>query len=315
MKVTVSQIQHTGDIAIMSLQPKSGTTLAPYEPGAHIDITLDQGIIRQYSLCSADSNEYRIAVKLEPDSRGGSKALHQIKVGEELEISEPRNNFELDYHASFYVLIAAGVGIAPIYSMARSLKARGAKYTLLYFARSEEQAAFFDELAQEHQDALIPVFGSGRRDVQPALYRRLLSQSPDDTAVYVCGPTGFMDTARSVAAEFLAKERIHYEAFEADPEVLHRGETLSFVVKFEGETYEIPADQSVLSVFDAEDIPVLSSCEEGTCGNCVMRVVGGEPLHRDSVLSDQQHKDGYFATCVSRATSPELHLERINRRR
>lgn len=315
MKAVVSDIVRHGDtIAVITLRSATGEPLPPYTPGSHIDVRVPGGVERQYSLCSGDGNtqgDYRIAVKKEAQSRGGSVALHALNEGDEVEISEPRNNFALDESAPYTLLIAGGIGIAPIFAMARELSSRGADYDLLYFVSDANEAAFIGELESMCGDNLQVIVGSGQRDRQPGLYRNKLSDAAMGTHVYICGPLGFMNTARAVAEEYLPADAIRMEHFEADPELLH-GDTDDhpFIVEFQGEEYDIPADKSILEVFDEEDIPILSSCEEGTCGNCMMIAVEGEVDHRDSVFTDEQHAQGRMATCVSRAKGDRLVIKR-----
>lgn len=324
----VDAVDHSWDgIALITLRTPDGGPLAGYEPGCHADFFIQgpdgEELIRQYSLfpmteAAADEHaigRYGVAVKREPDSRGGSIALHQLSAGDTLTISAPRNNFGLAPSAERSILVGAGVGIAPIYSLARELKRQGADYTILYFASSAERAVL-SHLIEEHLHGQTrSVFATGARDAQAGYLQTALAESgaaPEDTHLYVCGPQGFMDSIIEVASQTLPKPNIHWEAFRASEETLagdHRADG-PFEVVFCGETYEIPEGESVLDVFEDEDVPIMSRCQEGTCGTCVVRVTAGTPDHRDSFFTEEQHENGAFATCVSRALSPTLTMER-----
>ena len=316
--------RNTADIAVITLTTADGAPLPGYEPGCHADFHLTaksgEDLVRQYSLFpmtpnTSNEGRYGITVKVEPDSRGGSEALYDLEAGETVNISAPRNNFGLAQDAQHSILIGAGVGIAPIYSLARGLSRQAADFSVIYFASSAERAVLshlFDEYCAYKTRN---VFATGAREQQGRIVREALhplTSVAGASHLYVCGPQGFMETVREVAAEYLPPENIHWEAFRPEEKKL-QGTALAdapFTVTFRDETFTIPADKSVLDVFEDEDFPIMSQCAEGTCGTCVMRVVDGTPDHRDSVFTAEQHESGAFATCVSRALSDNLTLER-----
>lgn len=323
--LTVAHVDRsTADIAVITLTTADGAPLPGYEPGCHADFHLTaktgEHLVRQYSLFpmtpnTSDEGRYGINVKVEPDSRGGSEALYQLEAGDTINISAPRNNFGLAPDAEHSILIGAGVGIAPIYSLARGLSRQAADFSVIYFASSAERAVL-SHLFQEYcAYKTRNVFATGAREQQSHIVREALqplASVAEASHLYVCGPQGFMDTVREVAGEFLPQENIHSENFRADEAKLE-GTALAdapFTVTYQNATFDIPADKSVLDVFEDEDFPIMSQCAEGTCGTCVMRVVDGTPDHRDSVFTKEQHESGAFATCVSRAQSPNLTLER-----
>lgn len=326
-------VDHNFDgVVLITLQTQDGNALPGYEPGCHADVhipteqienTSSEDLVRQYSLFPTETigqdgpeeGKYGIAVKLEPDSRGGSIALHKVKVGDTLRINPPRNKFALDPSAKRTVLVGAGVGIAPIYSLARQLKLQGADYTILYFASSTERAVMQHLIDAHLQGQTRSIFATGAREKQAGFITEALTSSnvaPEDTHLYVCGPQGFMDGVIEVAGTHIPKGNIHWEAFRPTEETLAGNIDADgpFEVEFMGETYAIGEGVSVLDVFEEEDLPIMSRCFEGTCGTCVMKVVAGTPDHRDSFFTEEQHEQGAFATCVSRALSPKLSLER-----
>lgn len=366
MYVRVAEITRcTPSISAFKLVPEGGEVLPNFTSGSHIDVHLPGGFMRQYSLYRLPSDEqssggnsadnsatrgdrkeasngedgpscYRIAVKREPDSRGGSIAAHELEEGARLEISEPRNNFPIIRGAQRQVLLAAGVGITPIFEHARRLQDKGADFQVLYVARSAEEAALSEELEQMCPGKVECVFGENRRADHAAMVREVIEGpepeqrsggflkratrkvlGKDDPArfhgvhVYMCGPAGFMDSARAVAREFLPDTRIHNENFHPRTSAHQEGDE-PFVVEVDGEEFTIGARETIAEVLDRHDVPVYTSCEEGTCGTCQMMVVEGAADHRDSVFSAEQHQAGRIATCVSRAAGEKLILRRCN---
>ena len=276
--------------------------------------------MRQFSLFPTHylgdkEGAYGIEVKCEAGSKGGSAAIHRIEVGDTLRIRPPRNNFPLAKDAKRSVLVGAGVGIAPIFSLARELQIQHADYSVLYFASSEERALMRHLIDTYLHGQTKSIFASGERDKQAGYIEEALAASAvpaEDTHLYVCGPHGFMDGVIETALASLPQDNIHFETYRPTKETLAGNHDAdgAFDVIFNGETYHIPEGESVLDVFEDEDVPILSQCAEGTCGTCVMRVIDGTPDHRDSIFTEERHEKGAFTTCVSRSLSPTLTLER-----
>lgn len=301
MKTIVTEIvEETADVRTLRLVRADGTPFAPYEPGAHVDVTGPTGLVRQYSLCGppGDTTSRLIAVKREPNSRGGSKALHTVEVGDHLEIGEPRSLLALADTADRHVLVAGGIGVTPLLSMAYALRDQDAGYELHHFTSSD--APFADLLAAEfhaHLHTGVP------RTEHPAL----LAGIPVTQAshVYTCGPRGFMDQVTSVFAPTVAQ--VHVEHFVAT-EIDTSADTPFMVELDTGEVFEIPAGRSIVSVLTENGIEVFTSCEEGICGSCVSGVLDGTPDHRDNCLTAAD-RASQMALCVSRARSEKLVIE------
>ena len=328
IELTAVDVERAHGIALITLETRDGSPIPGYEPGCHADFLLHspegEELVRQFSLfpmhhlSAEDSGQraiYGIEVKLETDSRGGSIAAHNIEPGDTVRILPPRNNFALAPGAKRSILVGAGVGIAPIFSLARELQIQQADYSVLYFASSQERALMRHLIDTYLHGQTKSIFATGERDKQSGYIEEALAASdtaPEDTHLYVCGPQGFMDGVIEVATEHLPMANIHFEAFRAAEETLAGNHDADgpFEVVLNGETYKVPEGQSVLDVFEDEDVPILSQCSEGTCGTCIMRVVDGTPDHRDSIFTEEQHENGAFATCVSRSLSPTLTLER-----
>ncbi|EOD70082.1 PDR/VanB family oxidoreductase [Amycolatopsis vancoresmycina] len=285
-------------VARLTLRAPGGGSLPPWEPGAHIDLVLP-GFVRQYSLCGdpADTSAYQVAVLHEPGGRGGSAYVHdKLSAGDRVEVSAPRNHFPL-VDAGRYLFIAGGIGITPILPM---LARAGGDWQLVYGGRTRSSMAFADELAR-HGDRVVfrPQDEHGLLDL-PAL----LASAGPGTAVYCCGPQPLL-----AAVEALKPDDLHVERFTA---VADEGPRTAFEVELagSGRVLPVPADRSILEVVEEAGVTVLSSCREGTCGTCETGVLGGEPDHRDSVLTaDERLENEVMMLCVSRACSPRLVLD------
>jgi vanillate monooxygenase ferredoxin subunit len=309
--VVVSRTPATPNIAVFDLAPADGSTGFPaHTAGAHIDVLLDQhGLVRQYSLCGPPgSGYYRLAVLNDPNSRGGSRAMHTLEAGDRLRISAPRNRFPLAA-VRRHLLFAGGIGITPLLAMARTLDAEGGDYALRYCARSRADAAFASELADNPRATLHFDDGDSaqRLDVESAL-----GAPEPDTAVYVCGPGGFMDYVLALAEAIgWPPAALHTERFTASTPDPGSTESGSFTVRLAstGVAYHVPEDRSALDVLLENGVDAPSSCQQGICGECVVRVLTGEPDHRDDVLTSDEQAEGLFAPCTSRARSQVLELD------
>jgi ferredoxin-NADP reductase len=292
------------DVVILRLQ---GESLPSWTPGAHVDVVLPSGQVRQYSLCgpSDTPGEYTIAVLRQLDGRGGSEEVHQkLGVGSELTIVGPRNRFEL-IPAQHYVFVAGGIGITPLLPMIEAVAAAGVPWRLVYGGRSRSSMAFLDRLAGWHDTVeLIPEGELGRMDVSAVL------ASSVGAAVYVCGPSGLIDAVGAVVDEWPSGS-FHFERFSGDgpAPVLDGDQAFEVQLGLGGPVIPVAADQTVLQAVLDAGADVLYSCEEGSCGSCETRVLDGEVLHRDSVLTPDEQAAGAMLICVSRAACPRLVLD------
>ncbi|TJY66304.1 oxidoreductase [Arthrobacter sp. CAU 1506] len=312
MLVRVADIEsETPDIRTLRLVRTDGTLFPLYSPGAHIDVTGPTGVLRQYSLCSppGDPSSLLIAVKREPNSRGGSVALHEVKVGDHLKISEPRNLLTIAEDASEHVLVAGGIGVTPLLSMAYELWQRGADFTLHYFASSREKMSFreFLEERAEFRHRVRLHFGVPLKE-RTRLLTKVAKGLPAGTHAYTCGPGPFMEHVTSILAPVVGEGNVHVEHFVA--EGIDTSRDKPFVVELDGVEYDIPEDQSILGVLEENGVEVFKSCEEGICGSCISGVLEGVPDHRDSCLSNADKAAGKeMALCVSRALTDKLVIE------
>ena len=283
--------------------------LPPWEPGAHVDLHLGEpAVVRQYSLCSSpdERDHYQVAVLREPQSRGGSSYVHDhLSPGDRVLVSTPRNNFP-QVQARRYVFVAGGIGITPILPMIEAAERAGAKWTLLYGGRSAASMAFVPELATRgDRVALRPQDEWGLLDLAG-----LLGVPTPDTAVYCCGPEPLLRAVEELCGSWPAGA-LHVERFAPAKGVGHGPDT-EFDVEFalSGVTLTIPPGRSIIEVATEAGVPVIYSCEEGTCGVCETPVLEGVPDHRDSVLTQAQRREGRcMMPCTSRARSARLVLD------
>ena len=298
----------TPRIKTVELVAADGAALPAFTAGAHIDVALGNGEERSYSLLNdcTEQNRYVIAVLRETESRGGSMWVHDsLREGDRLISSPPTNNFPINEAGERHILIAGGVGITPILSMARRLKALGAAFTLYYCARSRGEAAFIDEIEAEFRDRLTAHFDGGdpARGLDVAA---LLKDRPAAGHVYVCGPAGLIRAARETTRHW-PKGSVHYELFhgsEADIAPRSSDQAFEVVLKKAGRTLTVPADRSILDTLAGAGIKIKTLCKEGVCGTCRVGLLGGRADHRDEVLTDAEHTK-YIQVCISRAMPGE----------
>ncbi|MFD5258275.1 PDR/VanB family oxidoreductase [Streptomyces bobili] len=311
--VVVARHDPTPRIAVFDLARTDGEELWEFEPGAHIDVvTGADDMIRQYSLCGPANTrkQYRLAVLNEENSRGGSRAMHALAEGDTVRISAPRNRFGLS-PARRHILVAGGIGITPLLAMVLELEATGGDYHLHYCSRSRSEAAFVGEL--ENNSRVTFHFDDEAAEQRLDLARDAGPPDPD-TALYVCGPGGFMDYVLDRAAELgWHPSALHKERFAAAATTLEAGTpgSGSFTVRLAstGAEYEVAEGESILDVLLDSGVDAPYSCQQGICGECVVRVLAGEPDHRDDVLTDAERADGMFTLCSSRALSSHLEVE------
>lgn len=283
-----------------------GTALPRWQPGAHLDLVLPSGLVRQYSLCGDpdDPGTYTVATRLVEGGRGGSREVHeQLREGEEIEVRGPRNRFPL-VEAEAYVFVAGGIGITPVLPMLRSLAARGANWRLLYGGRSRGSMPFLDEIeklgAEGGRVTVVAQDESGHPDTAAAL-----ADIAPGTAVYCCGPEPLMDAVTAALPEGCT---LHLERFSAASADVADSGAFEVELHRSGRTVQVGAGQSVLAAIRAELPHVAYSCEQGFCGTCQQRVLEGEIDHRDELLTDDERGDSMLI-CVSRCRGGRLVLD------
>lgn len=273
-------------------------TLPEWTPGSHVDLRLPDGKIRQYSLIGDPHRKdvYVIAVKQEFDGRGGSRWIHEaLAAGKQAHVTAPRNNFRLAEHNGRHVLIAGGIGVTPLLSMARALAERNADFVLHYCARSE-QASLLDELRDICGEKLqLHLPGGTRFDAAATLGQ----EDPLSTQVYCCGPDRLTASVREATQDW-NPDTVHFEIFQPTLDENFKPEPFDVTIASSGKTIRIPADRSALDVLRENGFILPSSCELGVCGSCECGYRDGIVIHRDSVLGLSARQDRMML-CVSRA--------------
>ena len=305
-----SKVSLTSQILGITLESVSDDILPAIEAGAHINLHLGKGLSRQYSLCNPGSSNqyYELAVLVEAESRGGSKAVAALEVGDIIEADEPLNHFGLKT-ASNHRLFAAGIGITPMLAMARELHARGSQFDLLYRAKSPERAAFYSDLQQcDFTDSCRFSFSNeGALDMSAEL-----ANPQADEQLYVCGPQRFIDALLDAAKEAgWRQDQLNREYFNAAvPEVVEGDQPFTVKLKSTGDEYLIPVDQTIAEVLEEAGVFVPLSCESGVCGTCLVDVVSGEPDHRDLYQSEEeQASNRQMTVCCSRSNSAMIEID------
>jgi vanillate O-demethylase ferredoxin subunit len=292
------------DIFSYELVGHDGRALPPFTAGAHIDVQLPGGLLRQYSLynCPSEHERYLIAVLRAPQSRGGSVVMHdRLHEGSVLTISEPRNRFELVAGARRSILLAGGIGVTPLLSMAEKLSELQADFELHYCARSAERMAFRHRIHASAFTARTRFHLDDRDDAQRLDLNTTLSDSRADVHLYVCGPAGFMQHVIAGAKQRgWGEEQIHREYFSADVAVVG-GDAFAVKIASTGQVLTVPEHKTVIEVLRDAGIRVEVSCEQGVCGTCVTPVLEGELDHRDLFLTEAERALGkIFTPCCSR---------------
>lgn len=309
----VNKVQEAEEIVSLELASVDGKPLPSFSAGAHIDLYVRDGLIRQYSLLndSGEQHRYVIGVLKDPESRGGSVAVHDdIKQGDTIQISSPKNHFEL-VHAKRSLLFAGGIGITPILCMARRLSSINADFEMHYNSRSPERMAFREAIGgSSFADKVHFHFDNGD-DAQKLDLGPLLANPQPDTHLYVCGPTGYIDFVVNTAKQAgWATGNIHLEYFGAAEVDTSGDESFEVKIASTGQTFTIPADKPITQVLDEAGVFIPVSCEEGVCGTCLTRVLEGTPDHRDLYLTDAEHAaNDQFTPCCSRSKGPLLVLD------
>lgn len=303
------------DINALELVDPNGAPLPEFTAGAHIDIHLGEGLIRQYSLCNdpADTHRYVIAVLREQNGAGGSVAVHdQIKAGQILKISAPRNNFPLVVSARRHLFLAGGIGITPIRAMIQECRNRQEAFELVYCTRSTERTAFLEELGKMDE---VTIHHDGGDPTKSFDLTERLREVQLDTHIYYCGPPGFMRAAETAAAHWPTANR-HFEYFiapKADPvspenDALNSSGAFQVKINSSGAIYDVPEDKSIVEVLRENGIFVETSCEAGLCGTCLTHYLEGVPEHHDLILDDEQ-RSTQVLICCARALSPLIVLD------
>ena len=301
--VVASIEEPDANVRIFHLRDPGGWELPPFTAGAHIDVHLPSGLIRQYSLSGdpARNDTYTIAVQREDTGRGGSRELHDtVKQGDELLVSLPRNTFPITADAPV-IMIAGGIGKTPFLSALPLLKKSGQCFKLYYCVGSAERASFglmLRELGLDKQVASHFSDTGDRLDLQA-----VIEDLAEDAHLYCCGPTRMLNAVTAQASDL--GERLHLEHFG-----VATGIDPAYEVKLarSGQVVPVAPGETMLQALRAADVDVPASCEGGVCLDCKCRWMDGTPIHRDLTMAERDRED-WITPCVSGSASTRLTLD------
>ncbi|MGE4238822.1 PDR/VanB family oxidoreductase [Ramlibacter sp.] len=315
VRVQAKRVEAT-DIVVLELAALQGHALPPFSAGSHIDIEVRPGLARQYSLCNdpSETHRYVVAILREPLSRGGSSFIHAgLNEGDTVRIGAPKNHFPLQSDGQRHVLFAGGIGITPLLCMSERLARTDKAFALHYCVRSADRAAFRARLAAPDLAARVHVHRDDGDAAQKLDVARALGAYTPGAHAYVCGPGGFiawvLDAARQAG---WPEGALHREYFTPPDTGVAAAPAEAFQVRLASSdrVIDIPAERSVMQVLAEAGVELPSSCEQGTCGSCLTRVLEGIPDHRDVYLTDDERAaNDQFTPCVSRAKTPLLVLD------
>jgi tetrachlorobenzoquinone reductase len=286
-----------------------GTQLPPFTAGAHVDVNLPNGVIRQYSIASSQSDRthYLLGVKLEAQGRGGSRFLHeQVRVGDVLKLSTPRNHFPLNESATSSILIAGGIGITPMLCMVERLRSLGRDFRLHYAVRVRDEA-LLAHVGEKDGRVLLHV--DSERNGQVLDIAAIVAAAPADAELYCCGPAPMLDAFEAACANRPA-ERVHLERFSAPDVVAATGGAYTVELARSKRSITVSPGQTLIEALNSAGIKVKVSCEQGICGTCETRVLAGTPDHRDSILSESEKAaNDTMMVCCGGSLTPTLVLD------
>jgi vanillate O-demethylase ferredoxin subunit len=307
LRITATTWEAPGIISY-ELRPSEGGELPPFTAGAHIDLTLPNGLVRSYSLLNPQSERHRYVIAVQKDraSRGGSKWMHEnLRAGDLITINGPRNNFALDESAAKSFFIAGGIGITPILSMIERLSAVGQDWELIYCARKRAGTAFLELLKQKPQVRFNFDEEPGGTMLNIA---EVIQRAPPNAHLYCCGPLPML-SAFEEATKNLARECVHVEYFSAKAPAAVEGGFTVILAKSGRELTVQPGTTILQTLLDAGlDVP--NSCTQGICGSCETRVLEGIPDHRDLILTQKERMaNTKMMICCSGSKSDKLVLD------
>jgi vanillate monooxygenase ferredoxin subunit len=290
-----------------------GAELPAFSAGSHLDVTIPGGLVRQYSLCNSSSERHRyvIGVWKDANSRGGSVALHQsVNEGDTLQVSLPRNRFRVPRNTKSAVLIARGIGATPVLSIADYLKSQNIPFEFHYVYALMSPNSFATMIAESSFAENTKYYREATEDNQLLNPAEVLASQAEDTQLFICGVDWWMDPIVALAKQKgWPEERIHVERFTAKLAAPLLDKVFEVKIASTGAVFQIPGDKTITALLEEKGVKIPTSCEQGMCGTCKVKVLEGEADHRDKRLSPEQRAEGYFLACVSRAKGDLLVLD------
>lgn len=291
----------------------NGAELPAFSAGSHIDVTIPGGLVRQYSLCNSSSerNRYVIGVWNDANSRGGSKALHEkVQVGDTLQVGLPRNRFRVPRSTKRAILMARGIGVTPILSIADYLKSQDIPFTVHYVFALMSPGSFDGLIRSSNFVENTKYYLEAREHDQLIDPAAILTDQPEDTQLFICGVDWWQDPIIDTAKKKgFSDERIHVERFGGKVPPAALDKVFDVKIASTGAIFKIPGDKTVTGFLEEKGVKIPTSCEQGMCGTCKIKILEGEADHRDKRLKEEEKKEGYFLACVSRAKGDLLVLD------
>lgn len=311
--VVAGKATEAHNIISFELVDPDGVELPAFSPGSHVDVTIPGGLIRQYSLFNSpsDRSRYRIGVWKDPNSRGGSRALHEaVNVGDTLQVSLPRNRFRVPRNTKRAVLLARGIGVTPILSIADHLKAENIPFELHYVYALMSPGSFRQTIDGANFSENTKYYLEDSEKNQLLNAATVFAAQPEDTHLFICGADWWLDPIIKTATQNgWSEERIHVERFTAKQAAPLLDKVFEVKIASTGAVFKIPGDKTVAGFLEEKGLKIPTSCEQGLCGTCKVKVLEGEVDHRDKRLSPEQRAEGLFLACVSRAKGDMLVLD------
>lgn len=263
----------------------------PVDPGSHVRLKLGGKLVRAYSVIGGTSQRFELGVSLDPDSRGGSKYLHeQAQRGDVLTVGRITASFPLARDADEHIIIAAGIGITAFLTAVKHLQDRNKKFHL-HYAHSGEMP-FKQQITALKENVTIHDKSKGQR----LNVANILSKASESAHVYTCGPTRLMNEVVSVStAQNIPDDHVHLEQFT----VTTSGDPFTVELRESKKVVEVGPTQSLLDALRAVGMDIDSSCEVGNCGTCKIDVCEGRVEHRGTGLMESE-KGEAMLSCVSR---------------
>jgi len=307
VKLTLKSVQKlTDQISEFNFETPADAPHA-WAAGSHVELKTSAGL-KSYSLIrwpNETINHFRFAVKCEHSGAGGSQAIHSLRGGDVINAKDVRNNFELVDQSCPILLLAGGIGITPIISMAAALQEQNRPFQLHYAVRNAESAAYTNELKHYFGDR----FHLYLDDTNPIDLNDLITTNTDH-AFYICGPQGMINAARSLAENVqIPASKVHVELF-ASTEGESGNTAFEVEIASTGQIISVAANQTIIEALEEAGVDVMYDCQRGDCGICATDVIAGEPDHRDVVLSEaERSSNSVMQICVSRALCERLVLD------
>ncbi len=311
--IVAKKTEEAHNIVSFELVDPSGAELPAFSAGSHVDVTIPGGLVRQYSLCNSASerNRYVIGVWKDANSRGGSKAMHlEVNVGDTLQVGPPRNRFRVPRSTKRAILLARGVGVTPILSVADHLKSQQIPFEFHYVYALMSPEAFRGMILESRFADDAKFYYEAREQNQLLNPAEILAAPAEDTQLFICGVDWWQDPIIKLAKEkSWPEERIHVERFTAKVPDAVLDKVFDVKIASTGAVFKIPGDKTVTAFLEEKGVKIPTSCEQGMCGTCKVKVLEGEVDHRDKRLSAEQKAEGLFLACVSRAKGNMLVLD------